>query len=238
WEPRRAETVGNRVRGRPEGADDPARVEADAAGRDATPSREAPQLAPRTPAPAAAGQRQAATPTKTPVCRDPRIDGTMIPQLVHPSWPCGIAQPVRINAIAGIRLSTPATLDCNTASRFATWVTGVLAPAARQQLGAGVETLWVMGSYACRRRNNIPSGKLSEHGRGRAIDIGGFWLDDGRKVTLAGGWGKGAEGAVLAQARARACGLFHTVLGPGSDRHHDDHLHLDTSPRGGEPYCR
>ena len=173
-----------------------------------------------------------------PVCRDPRIDGAMIPAILHPSWPCGIAQPVRVNAIAGIRLSTPATLDCNTASRLATWLTGVVAPAAEAHLGAGVEKVWLMGTYACRRRNNKPNGKLSEHARGRAVDIGGVWLTDGRRITLEDGWGKGADGRFLAQVRGRACGLFQTVLGPGSDRYHGDHLHLDTSPRGGEPYCR
>lgn len=172
------------------------------------------------------------------VCRDPRLDGAAIPQILHASWPCGVAQPVRINAISGIALSTPVTLDCNTAGRLASWLTGVADRAAEEHLGQGIGRVWVMGSYACRTRNGIAGGKLSEHARGRAVDIGGFWLDDGTKVTLLDDWGDGRPGRFLAQSRRRACGLFHTVLGPGSDRHHADHLHLDTSPREGDPYCR
>jgi hypothetical protein len=118
---------------------------------------------------------------------------------------------------------------------------GVVRPAARTHLNASVAEVWIMGSYVCRTRNTQPGARISEHGRGRAVDIGGAVLSDGRRIDVLRDWDAGAEdgaGAFLAEIRDGACGLFSTVLGPGADRHHDNHLHLDTAPRDGDPYCR
>ncbi len=81
---------------------------------------------------------------------------------------------------------------------------------------------------------------MSEHGFGNAIDIAGFTLESGRKVMVLDGWnGRGDERKFLRQVRAEACGPFMTVLGPGSDAHHRDHLHLDLQHRrSGSRYCK
>ena len=96
----------------------------------------------------------------------------------------------------------------------------------------------VMGSYACRTRNNRPGARLSEHGLGRAIDIGGFRLADGRRISVKEDWGGSGEGKFLKALHRQSCGLFMTVLGPGADRYHHDHFHLDTARRNGSTYCR
>ncbi len=95
----------------------------------------------------------------------------------------------------------------------------------------------MIGSYACRTQNNTGR-RRSEHARGRAIDIGGFTLTNGVEVTVARDWDETPEGAFLREIWRKGCGPFATVLGPEADRHHRDHLHLDTAPRGEEPYCR
>lgn len=172
------------------------------------------------------------------LCKDPRLVGEPVFDLEPGTGACGIHNPVSIREIAGVSLSRPARLNCTTARRVADWLTGVADPAARANLGSGIKKIWVMASYACRTRNNRPGGKLSEHARGRAIDIGGVWLGDGRQITVARHWGGGKTGAFLRESHARACGLFQTVLGPKADRHHRDHFHFDTSARGGDPYCR
>jgi hypothetical protein len=173
------------------------------------------------------------------VCRDPRLWGDPKPDIIDVGGlACGIDDPVRIISISGIRLSPPALLGCRTARRLADWLTGVVKVEALEHLQSNIAEVQVMGSYACRSRNNIASGRLSEHARGRAIDIGGFTLTDGRQVIVARDWGKTPPGDFLRRIWRKGCGPFATVLGPGADRHHRDHLHLDTSLRGGEPYCR
>ena len=98
--------------------------------------------------------------------------------------------------------------------------------------GGGLAGFEVMGSYTCRPRNNQAGARLSEHGRGRAIDIGAAILADGSSITVLGDW----PDPGLGQMREAACGTFSTVLGPG-DPFHDDRLHLDTA-HGRGPYCR
>ena len=171
------------------------------------------------------------------VCRDPRLSGKTVENVVGPIPGCGIFAPVKLSAISGIKLTTPATLDCPTARTVANWLTGVADVEARRTLGARITKIWVMGSYSCRTRNNRRGARLSEHAQGRAIDIGGVWLSNGRKVTVSQNWGKGTAGQFLRTIWKKACGPFKTVLGPGADRHHQDHLHLDTAHRHSS-YCR
>ena len=183
---------------------------------------------------------KAPTPVALPgplICEDPRLKGTRADNVMGHLPGCGILNPVKITEVAGIRMSTPAMLDCRTARAFANWVSGVAQPSAKRVLGRRIEKMWIMGTYACRTRNNRVGTRVSEHGAGRAIDIGGVWMGDGQRITVLRNWGKGDEGTFLAQIRERACGTFTTVLGPGSDRYHNDHLHLDTAYRDNR-YCR
>jgi hypothetical protein len=79
---------------------------------------------------------------------------------------------------------------------------------------------------------------MSEHGFGNAIDISAFTLESGRKVKVEQGfWGSRSEARFLEDVRGDACGQFHTVLGPGSDKHHEDHIHLDMQNRR-SVYCK
>jgi len=170
-----------------------------------------------------------------PVCGDRRIAGTPVAAVTSATSGCGIAAPVRVSQVAGVRLSTAATLDCTAARALADWVEDAVQPAARRR-GSPAAELTVFAHYSCRTRNNQPGARISEHGRGRAVDIGALTLADGRRITVLDGWGGGRDGRLLTRMREGACGPFTTVLGPGSDRYHRDHLHLDTAPRS-RPYC-
>ncbi len=171
------------------------------------------------------------------ICNDPRLTGKPKVSVVGHITGCVIGRPVEITAVSGIRLSTPATLDCHTARTFANWLTGVAVPAAKKVLGRRITGVWVMGSYSCRTRNNRRGARLSEHAGGRAIDIGGVTLGDGRKVRVLQDWGKGNKGTFLRRIWKQACGPFKTVLGPDGDRFHQDHLHFDTARRR-STFCR
>lgn len=173
------------------------------------------------------------------VCRDPRLMGDPKPDLIEiDRHVCGIFEPVRVRSVAGMRLKPPILVGCPTARRLADWLDGTVRPEVRERLGARIAVVRTMGSYACRTRNHVAGGRLSEHARGRAVDIGGFTLTNGRDVSVERHWGAGPGGAFLRDIWRKACGPFATVLGPEADRHHRNHFHLDTAPRGGEPYCR
>ncbi|MEM9043767.1 MAG: extensin family protein [Pseudomonadota bacterium] len=172
------------------------------------------------------------------LCQDPRLEGRILSDITSSNQACGIRDPVRITRVNGVSLSTPATLECRTARRVADWMEGVAAPAVRDELGVEIESAWVMASYACRTRNNKPGAQISEHGRGRAIDIGGFILSDGSRITVKEDWGRSDAGRALLRMHGQSCDLFQTVLGPEADVHHKNHFHLDTARRQGNAYCR
>lgn len=179
---------------------------------------------------------EATTGRKGAVCGDPAILGKTISPIAAKLKGCGLTDGVSVISVAGVALSQPAAIDCTTAKALKTWVeTGVKPVIGRT--GGGVAALQVAASYACRGRNNQKGAKVSEHGRGRAVDISALLLADGTAVTVLKGWGSTGYGKPLATVRKAACGPFNTVLGPGSDRHHADHFHLDTA-RGRGAYCR
>ena len=170
------------------------------------------------------------------LCGSPAIVGEPLAPIPGRLRGCGVAEPVRVAAVAGVRLSRPSVMDCGTARALAGWIEQGVKPAVGTT-GGGVAGLQVAAHYACRPRNNRPGAKISEHGRGRAIDIAAIVLADGRRITVLDGWRRRAEGRILRAVHAAACGPFGTVLGPDGDRYHQDHLHLDTTPRR-TAYCR
>jgi hypothetical protein len=169
---------------------------------------------------------------KGALCGDPAIQGVTLAPITSKVKGCGIANPVRVTHVDGVRLSTPATLDCDTARALRQWVTTGLKPAAGK---AGVAEIRVAAHYACRSRNNVKGARISEHGRGKAIDIAGITLANGKALTVLGDYRR-AE--MLQKVRRAACGIFGTTLGPGSDRFHSDHFHFDTARHRNGPYCR
>lgn len=149
---------------------------------------------------------------------------------------CGVKDAVSVRSVSGVMLSRPATMDCTTAKALNQWVSKGVKPAFRRR-GPVVE-LRVAAHYACRTRNNQRGARISEHGRGKAIDISAFIMRDGEVITVAGGWGKGAVGRILRKVWKSACGPFGTVLGPQADRYHRDHFHMDTASYRRGPYCK
>lgn len=168
------------------------------------------------------------------ICQDAAIQGTAIPTIRGEQAGCGIENPVRVTAVNGVRLSMPATIDCETARALRSWVSDELQPAFRRDKVVGLE---VAAHYVCRGRNNQKGAKISEHGRGRAIDIAGFRLASGATLSVLDDY-KSRRGKPMRAAHKGACGVFGTTLGPGSDGYHEDHLHFDTARYRGGPYCK
>lgn len=146
-----------------------------------------------------------------------------LPQTVSTGG-CTLEQGVRVEGMSAA-LNRPVTLSCPTARLVDRWMDEVVQPAARRHLRTRVATVHQAGGYVCRGTRN---GRLSEHARGRAIDIWGFELADGSKAVVRDHWhGAGARSRFLQEVGRKSCGLFHVVLGPPSDADHHDHLHLD-----------
>ena len=186
------------------------------------------QLVAATIAPVKPG-KQGVVSQKGAVCGDPSIRGEALAPITSRIQGCGVPDPVRITSVAGVRLSQAATVDCDTARALKTWVERGVEPA----YGKGkVVQLQVAGHYVCRTRNHRAGAKVSEHGKGRAIDISGFTFSNGKTVPVLRNFDR-----TMRKAHKAACGIFNTTLGPGSDGMHEDNLHFDTAKRN-STYCR
>ncbi|UWR21163.1 extensin family protein [Sulfitobacter sp. S190] len=148
---------------------------------------------------------------------------------------CGILRPVEVTQLEGdIAIEPAATLRCPTAVAVAAWARDFVVPASQRLDDRGALAVIENGSgYICRRRNNAADGKLSEHAFGNAMDIMGFRFDEGAPIAVQPREAEGSMAEAFQDAvRAAACLEFSTVLGPGSNAAHDDHLHLDIVARG------
>ena len=171
------------------------------------------------------------------VCDDPKLAGEPVGYVPAKLTGCGLQGAVRVHSVAGVALSQPAVIDCTTASSLRHWVEKGMKPAVGRR-GGGVAQIQVLASYSCRTRNNVKGARISEHGKGHAVDIGGFILKNGQEISVLNNWGKRREGRILRKMHKSACGPFGTVLGPESDRHHRNHFHFDTARYRGGTYCR
>ncbi|MFK7877706.1 MAG: extensin family protein [Paracoccaceae bacterium] len=171
------------------------------------------------------------------VCGDVDIQGDVVGFVPGRVSGCGVKDAVKVRSVSGIGLTQGAVMNCTTAKALKTWVTDSVKPAFANQ-GGGLDRLKVAAHYACRTRNNKTGARISEHGKGRAIDISGFYLRDGSLVTVLKGWRAKGSARALARVHKGACGPFGTVLGPNADRFHQDHFHFDTAKYRSGPYCR
>ncbi len=171
------------------------------------------------------------------VCGDPAIQGELVGAVPGKIKGCGVIKAVKVREVSGISLSQHAVMDCVTAKALKTWINKGVKPAVGNA-GGGVKGLRVAAHYACRTRNNKPGAKISEHGKGRAIDISAIQLRDVSELSVARHWRTAQRGRMLKQMHKAACGPFGTVLGPDGDRYHQDHFHFDTARHRGGSFCR
>lgn len=149
---------------------------------------------------------------------------------------CGFTDAGRLQRVGEAALSSPAVLSCRAALALTAFERHGLRAAAERHLGTSVVRIEHMGTYACRNINHAPAGRRSRHATADAIDIGGFGLADGRRLTLVTDWtSQDGRGAFLRAARDAACRWFDGTLSPDYNALHRDHFHLD---RGGWGTCR
>lgn len=151
---------------------------------------------------------------------------------IHGAGGCGGEDLVRLEAVVlpdrrQVAVKPAAILRCKMASAIADWVRTDVAPLAKN-LGSSITALDNFDSFECRGRNRVAGAQLSEHGRANALDVRSFKFADGRTISL-------TDRNVARETREvvlhSVCGRFSTVLGPGSDGYHEDHIHLDLMDR-------
>jgi hypothetical protein len=144
----------------------------------------------------------------------------------------GPAQGNSVTAFGPVAVKPVATLACPIVSVLDRWLADSVQPAAQRWFGARVVEIKQISAYSCRGMNGDSRAHISEHAFGNALDIAGFTLSDGRHVSVRDGWkGMPEEQGFLRDVQAAACQQFSTVLAPGSNVHHYDHIHVDLMRR-------
>lgn len=145
---------------------------------------------------------------------------------------CGTPAPIRLLRLPdGVEIVPAATVTCPAAEALGRWVLEAAGAEAEAQLGTDLVAILNGTSYECRGQNRQAGAKLSEHAFANAFDVMGFRLRKGGEIAVSAQAGETPEARFVAAVRGGACRYFSTVLGPGSDPAHADHLHLDLRAR-------
>ena len=147
----------------------------------------------------------------------------------------GPAQGNSIAAFGPVAVKPAATLACPIVSALDRWLADSVQPAAMRWFGARVVEIRQISAYSCRGMNGNSYAHISEHAFGNALDIASFTLADGRQVSVKDGWrGLPEEQGFLHDVEAAACQQFSTVLAPGSNAYHYNHIHVDLMRRASQ----
>jgi hypothetical protein len=187
-------------------------------------------------APASRDGGYMAAPSYPPRDRYPASSSAPYPQPSYSPPPAaprlGPAQGNSVSAFGQVSMKPAATLACPIVSALDRWLSDSVQPAAMRWFGARVVEIKQISAYSCRGMNGNPHAHISEHAFGNALDIAAFTLADGRRIAVKTGWrGMPEEQGFLRDVQGAACQQFSTVLAPGSNAHHEDHIHVDLMRR-------
>ena len=122
--------------------------------------------------------------------------------------------------------SAPLRMTCHQMAALHIWERHVLRPQAEKIFGSPLRQIETYGSFSC--RNIAGTRTRSQHSYANAIDIAGFVLEDGTRISVREHWRERSKaGRYLTRVHKRACRLFSTTLGPDYNAAHADHFHLD-----------
>jgi hypothetical protein len=189
----------------------------------------------RTPAPSEEPAGPAAAAPQPSRCRLALTEAIAIaPSIpdIHGAGGCGGVDLVRLEAVVlpdkrQVSVKPAAILRCTMASAIADWVRADIAPLAAAA-GSAISSLDNFDSFECRSRNRVAGAELSEHGRANALDVRALKLANGQTISLTD---RAAPRELRESVLHSVCARFATVLGPGSDGYHEDHIHLDLMER-------
>ncbi|MGL5167941.1 MAG: extensin family protein [Afipia sp.] len=184
--------------------------------------------------------------TSPPMNRAPQ---SRAPYAAQPSYPSsqpytpprlGPSQGSPVSRFGAVAVKPTATLACPIVSALDRWLAESVQPAAQRWFGSPVAEIKQISAYSCRGMNGNSRAHISEHAFGNALDIASFTLADGRRISVKDGWkGMPEEQGFLRDVQGAACQQFNTVLAPGSNVYHYDHIHVDLMRRAsGRVICQ
>jgi Extensin-like protein C-terminus len=149
----------------------------------------------------------------------PRSAASPLPPLGPPGAPM---------VTGSVAVQPAATLACPIVSALDQWISGAVQPAAQRWFRQPVVEIKQISAYSCRGMNGNPNAHISEHAFGNALDVAEFDLADGHKISVQYGWhGSPEEQGFLHDVQMAACDEFTTVLAPGANVYHYNHIHVD-----------
>jgi hypothetical protein len=156
---------------------------------------------------------------------------TPMPRLIGPGT-CGGGDmvelsAVRMSATVQIPVKPAPMIRCTMAEQLTLWIRDEAAPRIAKA-GPPLRQVDTYDDFNCRGRNRVIGARMSEHGRGNAVDIRSFTLHDNKLIFPTD---MRAPKDLRVDLREAACRRFTTVLGPGSDGYHEEHIHLDLAER-------
>jgi len=144
-----------------------------------------------------------------------------------------LGPPVVTGSAGPVAVRPAATLACPLVAELDKWIGEAVQPAALKWFRQPVVEIKQISAYSCRGMNGNPNAHISEHAFGNALDIAEFDLADGQKVSVQHGWhGSPEEQGFLRDVQGAACQDFTTVLAPGANVYHYNHIHVDLMRRG------
>jgi hypothetical protein len=150
---------------------------------------------------------------------------------------CAVEGAVELDAVSSpfgiVSIPGKPTMACVFARQFTTWVRNVAAPLTLAYMNSKLAAIETGEGFVCRTRYDKPGEKLSEHAKGNAVDIAAFRLENGRRLLVKDASSSAQiDGVLMRTYRATGCGYFTTILGPGSNEAHKEHLHFDYGLHG------
>jgi hypothetical protein len=171
--------------------------------------------------------------------REPYQQREAYPPAQQPLPRLGPQRNDQVSSIGPVAFKPAATLACPLVSSLDRWIMESIQPAAMRWFNQPVVEIRQISAYSCRGMNGNSNARISEHAFGNALDISAFTLADGRRISVKTGWrGLPEEQGFLRDVQGAACQLFNTVLAPGSNIYHYDHIHVDLMRRSsGRAIC-
>ena len=145
---------------------------------------------------------------------------------------CPLSNVVRVRDFGPVSLNSSFLASCPLALSSALFVSQQARPLTKTWTGSELTRIEHLGSFACRNIYHRQQARRSEHATADALDVSGFRLADGRRVSVLQGWRSETSRPWLAALLSSSCHYFGNALGPEYNAAHANHFHFGMRGQG------